>query len=442
MANSDYHTRRKYRAQVAEHSENYCNRKLQEDLVARCSAEVVKWQASQPLRTEERKCLLKQLQHDSTLPKMSPHLALQPKQRNASDKDVNMEDSDTSQEMETPYLPLDKPFFPGRITQWIDHPGGHFFPDCKKCGSTDCPGCMCICKYSTVLVEHGGHVRKNFPITCCFFAIIHEDWMSVVTSENTIVCMLNAYPKARIFRTTTWSRFKDLWNQDCTEYHEHPNAVLTPASKLPSLRNKGELPTEDTHNRETMVKENIRHNLGCTRPPLVPMDAERADTMFTLVLGPHVAAPSRTELVHLIVISGPGSQYAASALSPSELTGAAEIAARGAAVDPSPSELIVGFSAMTMNSHAHTRPSLPPLPIEPIEGKSEDREQTERNWASTSAPVMYAVSGHKRSFDHTVAVFKATPSAELAYSCNAEEPLCFLEDEDDVLPELVNEGSE
>ncbi|KAF8214560.1 hypothetical protein K438DRAFT_1955610 [Mycena galopus ATCC 62051] len=44
MANSDYHTRRKYRAQVAEHSENYRHRKHQEELVNRRNAGVVKRQ--------------------------------------------------------------------------------------------------------------------------------------------------------------------------------------------------------------------------------------------------------------------------------------------------------------------------------------------------------------------------------------------------------------
>ncbi|KAF8214559.1 hypothetical protein K438DRAFT_1955609 [Mycena galopus ATCC 62051] len=46
-----------------------------------------------------------------------------------------------------------------------------------------------------------------------FFAIMHEDWMGVVTSERTIVRMLNVYPKARTFRVSTWSRFDELWNQ-------------------------------------------------------------------------------------------------------------------------------------------------------------------------------------------------------------------------------------
>ncbi|KAF8178809.1 hypothetical protein K438DRAFT_1769267 [Mycena galopus ATCC 62051] len=42
MTNQDYHTRRKYREQVAGHSEDYRRRKLQEELIDRCSADTVK----------------------------------------------------------------------------------------------------------------------------------------------------------------------------------------------------------------------------------------------------------------------------------------------------------------------------------------------------------------------------------------------------------------
>ncbi|KAF8144517.1 hypothetical protein K438DRAFT_1874015 [Mycena galopus ATCC 62051] len=100
-------------------------------------------------------------------------------------------DSNNSQGSDAPRRcrNLDEPIFPGRIavrtavgrpcpgcglydcpacacmctesTEWVDHPGGHFFPDCKKCGGTECPGCACVCKYSADWVEHGGHVSRK-----------------------------------------------------------------------------------------------------------------------------------------------------------------------------------------------------------------------------------------------------------------------------------------
>ncbi|KAF8178810.1 hypothetical protein K438DRAFT_1769268 [Mycena galopus ATCC 62051] len=237
-----------------------------------------------------------------------------------------------------------------------------------------------------------------------FFAIIHENWMGVVTSDNTIARMLAAYPKARTFRATI---SPETWT-------------------LPSLHNKGELPTEDARNREAVVKENIQRNLGRTRPPPVPIDPSAPTPCL-----PGIAAR----------------------------LGAAEIAARDAAVDALPSELADGISAMTiklpptydarvhgtLNSHAHTRALSHPLPIEPIDGMSQDGEQTECYWAGNTSigldtPVMYALTFVFR--DRAMAVFRATPGAELAYSHNTDELLCFLEDEDDVLPELLDEGSE
>ncbi|KAF8132145.1 hypothetical protein K438DRAFT_1998701 [Mycena galopus ATCC 62051] len=42
IANSDYHTKRKYRARAAEHSERYRDRKLEEERVERNSTSIVK----------------------------------------------------------------------------------------------------------------------------------------------------------------------------------------------------------------------------------------------------------------------------------------------------------------------------------------------------------------------------------------------------------------
>ncbi|KAF8190032.1 hypothetical protein K438DRAFT_1971512 [Mycena galopus ATCC 62051] len=272
-----------------------------------------------------------------------------------------------------------------------------------------------------------------------FFAIIHEDWMGVVTSDNTIVRMLHVYPKARTFRTTTCSRFEALWNLDCTEYHEHPNAVPMPASKMPSPRKKGELPTEDTHNRELIVKANIQRNLGRTRPPAVPVDAARADAMFTRVLGPQAAAPSLPALASRIAATSRAVAPNAAPMSVSEL--AEGFARRPGAVPISHCEHVAVITALNRESPltAGLADAIAAVAIgESTPRILPDAELPERDWArnaKTRPPILYAVSSHNR-LEHAVAVLKATPGAVLAFSSDEDELLHFLEEEDNELPTL------
>ncbi|KAF8136879.1 hypothetical protein K438DRAFT_1996838 [Mycena galopus ATCC 62051] len=283
MTNADYHTRREYRAQVAEHSENYRHRKLEEELVDRRSAGAVKRQArkveaehlrashqsaakSSPRPQPKPSCKrLPVARRASSSQEMSRHLSPLSKRDGTSDDGAG-EDSDASS---APRPQSDKPFFPACITPRTTVMISHLF--CSLMALPYFPPSPGLLLCEPIYAPNPGH-EDRFSHNA-FFAIIHEDWMGVVTSDNTIVRMLNAYPKARTFRATTWSRFEELWNLDCTEYHEHPNAVPTPASKMPSPRKKGELPTEDARNRELVVKANIQRNLGRTRPPAVPIDA-------------------------------------------------------------------------------------------------------------------------------------------------------------------------
>ncbi|KAF8137743.1 hypothetical protein K438DRAFT_1996771 [Mycena galopus ATCC 62051] len=153
VANSDYHTRRKYRAQAAAHSEQYCNRKQEADAMrtSHCAAPTAS-------STQGPTPPLKRMPRARPLHTSSSH---RPPVGNSqgSEDEVDGEESDTPR--------LDDTFFPGRITprtavgrpcpgcglydcpscacmctestEWVDHPGGHFFPDCKKCGGTECP---------------------------------------------------------------------------------------------------------------------------------------------------------------------------------------------------------------------------------------------------------------------------------------------------------------
>ncbi|KAF7341885.1 hypothetical protein MSAN_02044100 [Mycena sanguinolenta] len=88
-----------------------------------------------------------------------------------------------------------------------------------------------------------------------FHAIVHEDWKGVVTSSNTMARMLKVYTGARTFRATSWPELINMWHLDCTEYHNHvgEEAGPVPASKAPSPRAPGLLPSEDARARESKL---------------------------------------------------------------------------------------------------------------------------------------------------------------------------------------------
>ncbi|KAF8203392.1 hypothetical protein K438DRAFT_1757722 [Mycena galopus ATCC 62051] len=427
MSNADHHTRREYRAQVAEHSENYRRRKLEEELVNSRSAGAVKLRARK-LDAEHLRASHQSAATPSLTPQPKPSCKRLPVARRASSSqemplpsskrdgtsgDGSGEDSDASN---APYRQSDKPFFPPASLHEL-RSVGHAKP------------AACMTARRTFVGKPLSHEDRFSHNT--FFAIIHEDWMGVVTSDNTIVRMLNAYPKARTFRATTWSRFEELWNLDCTEYHEHPNAVPTPASKMPSPRNKGELPTEDARNRELVVKANIQRNLGRTRPPAVPIDAARADAMFTRVLGPQAAAPSLPALASRIAATSRAVAPNAAPMSVSEL--AEGFARRPGTVPISRRERVAVITALNRDSPstAGLADAIAAMAIgESTPRISPDAELPERDWARnarTSPPIL----------ERAVAVLKATPGAALAFSSDEDELLHFLEEEDNELPALA-----
>ncbi|KAF7367671.1 hypothetical protein MSAN_00830800 [Mycena sanguinolenta] len=90
-----------------------------------------------------------------------------------------------------------------------------------------------------------------------FYAIVHDDWKGIVTSSNTMARMLKVYPGARTFQATSWSEFIKTWNLNCTEYHDHVGEEAGPilASKAPSPRAPGLLPTEDARARELRLSQ-------------------------------------------------------------------------------------------------------------------------------------------------------------------------------------------
>ncbi|KAF8210848.1 hypothetical protein K438DRAFT_1752612 [Mycena galopus ATCC 62051] len=276
IAKSDYHTQWKYCARAAEHSEQYCDRQAKRERVER-KQEADALQASHraaptTFSTQGPRLPPKKMLHAHPLHTSLSQRALREKLPD------NKEDGD-SNKSDAACRCLDEPFFPGRIaprtaigmpcpgcglyncpscvcmctesTEWVDHLGGHFFPDCKKCVGTECPGCACVCKYSTEWVEHGGHTTTN---TGGFFAIVHEQWKGVVMSKKTRDCMLDAY-------------------------------VGTSTFTLPYPGPLGSLPTEDAHRREADFKERLLHSFALNRVPLVPTSQEDLGELFTTFLG-------------------------------------------------------------------------------------------------------------------------------------------------------------
>ncbi|KAF8161971.1 hypothetical protein K438DRAFT_1985491 [Mycena galopus ATCC 62051] len=443
MTNADYHTRREYRAQVAEHSENYRRRKLEEELVDRRSAGAVKRQARK-VEAEHLRASHQSAAKSSPRPQPKPSCKRLPVARRASSsqemsrhlsplsKRDGTSDDGAGEDSDAPARPAPNPtnhssppaslhelrstFVSKPLSQCLHHIKvmiSHLF--CSLMALPYFPPSPGLLLCEPIYAPDPGH-EDRFSHNV-FFAIIHEDWMGVVTSDNTIVRMLNAYPKARTFRATTWSRFEELWNLDCTEYHEHPNAVPTPASKMPSPRKKGELPTEDARNRELVVKANIQRNLGRTRPPAVPIDAARADAMFTPSWDPK-------QPHHRCLLWPVGSRRQVAQSPPMQprlpLSRRERVAVITALNHESPStaDLADAIAAMAIG--------------ESTPGISPDRNcPSATGLAMPGRPLRFCMR------ERAVAILKATPGAALAFSSDEDELLHFLEEEDNELPTLA-----
>ncbi|KAJ7773774.1 hypothetical protein B0H14DRAFT_3508722 [Mycena olivaceomarginata] len=147
IANSDYHTKRKYRARAAEHSEQYRARKLQEERVERNCASIVK---RCERKHEVDKLRASHMQAPAPKPQARPGVQ-QPRKTLpvvASSNPVLVSDGDDADEEESESdgsqasdafchsRALDNAVFPTRV-----HPVG---TACKGCGLYDCPSCACI----------------------------------------------------------------------------------------------------------------------------------------------------------------------------------------------------------------------------------------------------------------------------------------------------------
>ncbi|KAJ7895876.1 hypothetical protein B0H14DRAFT_3425835 [Mycena olivaceomarginata] len=123
---------------------------------------------------------------------------------------------------------------------------------------------LCIPIYKADL----GHEDRDAH-TGGFYAVVHPEWMGVVTSGESLARQLNRYLGACTFSAFTWSRFHDLWTLDCSEYHNHENESPKTCTRhsLQAIRMKEE---------EKRVKKEEMEYLAATRPLPIPLSPRRA----------------------------------------------------------------------------------------------------------------------------------------------------------------------
>ncbi|KAF8128820.1 hypothetical protein K438DRAFT_2000101 [Mycena galopus ATCC 62051] len=263
-ANSDYHTRRKYRAQAAAHSEQYRDRQAQRERVEKRDIGVVKRRAIQQeadaLQASHHAArTVSSTQGPTPPPKKMPRVLPAHSSSSSSQKPFyeNLQDSVDSQGSGTPRCrhDLDEPFFPGRIA-----PRTAIGRPCPGCGLYDCP-------------------------------------------SKTRDRMLDAYAGASTFTTLTWSSLQDLWALDCDTHGHADTDMPYPPSHLPSPGPLGSLPNEDARRREADFKERLLHSFALNRALPVPTSQEDLGELFTTFLG--VSASDIKERMEAWVRSGP-----------------------------------------------------------------------------------------------------------------------------------------
>ncbi|KAJ7724704.1 hypothetical protein B0H14DRAFT_3519522 [Mycena olivaceomarginata] len=140
---------------------------------------------------------------------------------------------------------------------------------------------LCIPIYS----PNAGHEDREAP-TGGFFAVIHDNWKGVVTSQASLTRALNRYRGACTFSAFTWSSSLDLWTLDCSEYHEHK--YKTPEEEEAKRAEEEVKRVEEEAKR---VKREEMEYLVATRPPRVPLSPQCAHQLFDRVLGLGAGSP-------------------------------------------------------------------------------------------------------------------------------------------------------
>ncbi|KAJ7801378.1 hypothetical protein B0H14DRAFT_2615351 [Mycena olivaceomarginata] len=128
--------------------------------------------------------------------------------------------------------------------EWIEHRGGHYFPPCQGVeGARGTSAYEEFMNSSAVLPSiNPTPATDRWMHRGPFYAVVSDEWRGVVTSSASLERMKLKHPQARTFKASPWSRFDELWNMDCTEYHNHegesPMSPSMPESSAPSSPSK------------------------------------------------------------------------------------------------------------------------------------------------------------------------------------------------------------
>ncbi|KAJ6557123.1 hypothetical protein B0H10DRAFT_2240920 [Mycena sp. CBHHK59/15] len=221
---SDFQTRCRYREKAARSSELYRDRKNAES-----RADTVKWHAWKIAAKELHKQSLKKLVEKCTAKsrKTHPPIHLQHEHHSMPEQfDLTDEDSD---EPHARYAPTPT-MFEGGITVHTSSvvPLCMRAPPLPSTMYVPAPTIMlCTPIYTPDLGHEDRHTHN------AFFFIVAKNWKGIC--RQTLLRMLKKYPDVWTFHSQTWSRFLDLWNLDCQEYHNHEGQLpSTPNSSMPS----------------------------------------------------------------------------------------------------------------------------------------------------------------------------------------------------------------
>ncbi|KAK7013946.1 hypothetical protein R3P38DRAFT_3206527 [Favolaschia claudopus] len=121
-----------------------------------------------------------------------------------------------------------------------------------------------------------------------FYAVVSEKWKGIVTSPETLARTMKRFPDAHTFKAETYLRIMELWNQDCTEYHYHPDQPSPPPSPsppaLPSTQVTQRSVTSGKSRAESLTAKELLF-LANNRPGAEPLSPRRAQQLFKRVLG-------------------------------------------------------------------------------------------------------------------------------------------------------------
>ncbi|KAJ6603100.1 hypothetical protein B0H10DRAFT_1957862 [Mycena sp. CBHHK59/15] len=263
VANSNDSTKRAHRLKAHEAAAKYRDKKYIESLGLEAF----------DTKTTQKFTAKTQCHHEGCPPPKRP-ITLPEKSKRHESLPEDDEDDESDEECDGELQQgSTRPFFPGHVIA-PSAPEVAFLP-CGNCGEEGC------CGFTAVMDIHPPESLKIYmpqpggPLLCMpgyfpdpgdedrarhsatpdksFFGItsgagdlIGAIW-SLTLHSATFHRILNAYPNLSHIEAPTWLRFVELWNQNCTEYHNHEveaqDPMSTPSTPPPPSQSPGPSPS-------------------------------------------------------------------------------------------------------------------------------------------------------------------------------------------------------